>query len=99
MKLVTKIYPHKTALTLAIFMAIISLLFVIPMFAIMSFIPATDASGNPIDFDTIIGFTLAMPFIYLIIGYISIAICAWLYNLVANFTGGICVNLAERDNS
>lgn len=35
------------------------------------------------------GFLLAMPFVYLILGFIFTAIGAWVYNKVASWVGGI----------
>lgn len=36
-----------------------------------------------------IGLLVAMPFLYLIFGFIFTAIGAWVYNLVAKWVGGI----------
>lgn len=98
MKTITKFYPHRTALTLSILMAASSLLFVIPMFIVMSFIPATDMNGNPVNAGFPLGFVIAMPFFYLILGYIMTLVGAWLYNLVAKLTGGIKFEVTNLDN-
>lgn len=35
------------------------------------------------------GFLIAIPFIYLVIGFVSTVLGAWVYNLVVGWVGGI----------
>ena len=42
------------------------------------------------------GFIIAMPFLYGVIGVIFGALVAWLYNLVATWTGGLELELDSR---
>ena len=88
-KHITYIAPHKTALTVSIIFAAISLLMIVPMVLSIAFVPATDAQGNPVDSTPFIGMLIFMPIIYFIFGYLFTGFAAWLYNKVAAFTGGI----------
>jgi hypothetical protein len=98
-KTIVSFAPHKTALTISILFAVSSFFFLIPMVLAFSFMPSTDADGNPMEFGPPMAFFLAMPVFYLIFGYISTAIGAWLYNRVAKFTGGIQVNVVDSSSS
>jgi len=95
MKTITKFSPHKTALTMACVMALSSLIFLIPMSLALLAAPMTDANGNSVDASLPFGFMVAMPFLYLIIGYIMTIIGAWLYNFVSKYTGGIQFEIEE----
>jgi len=100
MKRIISFSPHKTALTIAIVFAVISLIFVIPMFIGFSFIPAgVDANGNPMNSGPPLGFMLGMPFMYFIMSYIFTVIGCWFYNRIAKYTGGIEVEFADENNS
>jgi hypothetical protein len=68
-------------------MAITSLIFVVPMALMLSFVPSVSQPGVP-NFPPGI-FFLLFPLLYLIVGYIGTLIFCALYNLVARFTGGI----------
>ena len=94
-KSITYFAPHKTALTISLVFAISSLLFVIPMMLMFSFMPITDQHGNPIDVSFPIGFFIFMPIFYFIFCYIFTAIGAWIYNKVSKFTGGIMLETSE----
>lgn len=61
--------------------------------------PMTDSDGNPVDATMPFGFMLAMPFMYLILGYIMMLVGTSAYNLVARFTGGIQFELTEESES
>ncbi len=43
------------------------------------------------------GFMLAMPIFYMIFGFIFTVIGAWIYNLIAGWTGGIEFTLTDVD--
>jgi hypothetical protein len=88
-KHITYIAPHKTALTVSIIFAAISLLMIVPMVLSFVFMPATDAQGNPVDSTPLLGMIIIMPVIYFIFSYLFTAFAAWLYNKIAAFTGGI----------
>lgn len=62
-----------------------------------SMIPATANGYETALFGT--GFILAMPFLYAVTGVVFGALIAWLYNLVAGWTGGIELELEDRNIS
>lgn len=93
---ITSFAVHKTALTSAILLALFSLIFLLPMILMMQFSPpAVDANGNEIQMGLPIAMLLFMPILYFIFGYLSTALMAWLYNVVAKKTGGIQVELFD----
>ena len=98
-KAVLKFSPHKTAITLSLVMALSSLLFIIPMVISFSLMPSIDANGNSMNMAFPIGMIIAMPFFYLIIGYLFTALGAWIYNQVAKFTGGIQFELVDENDT
>ena len=98
MRSITKLSAHKTALTFACVMALSSLIFIIPMSLVFLNAPMYDGHGNRINGAIPVGFMLAMPFLYLILGYIMTVIGAWIYNFVSKFTGGIRFELSENTN-
>ena len=91
MKSITYFAPHKTALTVSVLFAIASLIFIIPMAILLSLV-TPEGAGLPI------GMMLAMPIIYFVMGYLSTALMAWIYNKVAKYTGGITVIFAEQNS-
>lgn len=94
-KSITYFNPHKTALTASLVFALGSLIFIVPMAIGFSFMPSVDNDGNPVNtqFPTMMMF---MPVFYLIFGYIWTAFSAWIYNIVAKYTGGIKLDLDEQ---
>ena len=96
MKAITKFSAHKTALTFSLVMAVSSLIFLIPMSLVFLNAPMNDQNGNPVDATMPLGFILAMPFLYLVMGYIMTIVGAWIYNLVAKFTVGIQFELSDN---
>lgn len=95
MKSFTYFAPHKTALTVSVVVAIGSLIFVIPMAFLFSLIPATGPNGEDVDVAFPVGMMLVMPILYFVMGYLSTAFFAWLYNKVAKHTGGITFEISE----
>ncbi len=77
-------------------MAVSSLVFVIPMFIIISVsIPKVGPDGNPVNFPTFM--FLLMPIAYLIFTYISSVIGCFIYNFLVKFIGGFEFDLEETD--
>jgi uncharacterized membrane protein len=100
MKRIKSFSPHKTALTLSIMMAVASLPFILFMAIMTSVMPMTDEHGNEMENQFPMGFALlVLPIIYFVMGYIFTAIVAWFYNLIAKYTGGIRLELAEDESS
>ena len=80
---IARLSPHQNGKVFAVMMAVTSLIFLIPFVLLFStFAPAT--SGAPPMLAILI-----VPVVYLIFGYISVAIGCALYNLLYNFVGGI----------
>lgn len=99
MKSIKKFSAHKTALTFACVMALSSLLFIIPTSLMFLSTAMVDVNGDPVRAAMPMGMFIAMPFFYLIAGYIMTIIGAWIYNWVSKFTGGIQFELSESDDS
>jgi hypothetical protein len=86
---ISRFTPHQNAKVFAILMAVGSLLFAVPMFIAFSFMPAgVDAQGNAMQPPPAF-LAFVFPFLYLVMGYIMVAVGCWLYNLVAKYVGGI----------
>ena len=85
---ISRLSPHQNAKVLAVLMAVGSLPFVALMFVAFYFLPAVDAQGNPVQGPP--GFLiLVFPLVYLVLGYVMVAIGCWLYNLLAKPLGGV----------
>jgi hypothetical protein len=79
---VQRFSPHQNAKVLAVLMAVTSLVFLVP-FMLFANAMSPQGFGFP-------GFmVLLFPVMYLVIGYVSVVIGCWVYNLLARFTGGI----------
>jgi hypothetical protein len=79
---ITRFSPHQNGKVFGVLMAITSLVLLLPMMLIVSTF-APPQSRPPMFL-----FVL-MPLIYLVMGYVSVAIGCWIYNLLAKATGGI----------
>lgn len=99
MKSIKKFSIHKTALTFACVMALSSLIFIIPMSLAFLNMPMVDAHGNSVSSVMPVGVMFALPFLYLIMGYVMTAIGAWIYNIVSKYTGGIQFEMSEESHS
>ena len=79
---IARLSPHQNGKVLAVFMTAMSLVFLVPMFLIASaFMP--EGEGMPV-----LAIVL-LPAIYLVIGYLGVALACALYNLVVKAVGGI----------
>lgn len=90
-KQITSISPFQTAKVLALLYFALSLPFIVLMGLMFSFTPGPKPP--------MMGMLLAMPFFYLIFGFIFTVIGAWIYNLVAKWVGGIEFTTSEIENS
>lgn len=86
---ISRLSPHQNGKVFGVLTALVSLVFVIPMALLVSFMPpGVDAHGNVVDPPSA-GFFLVFPIVYLVMGYImTVAGCA-LYNLMFKYLGGI----------
>lgn len=93
-KAITRISPHRTALTLSVVLACCSVVFLIPMAVMLSFAPPSPGNDQPGG-----GFMwvllIVFPLVYLIFGYLFIGLASLVYNGIARFTGGITIETEE----
>lgn len=86
---ISRLSPHQNGKVFGVLTALVSLLFVIPMAVIVSFVPAgVDAHGDPVSQPSALVF-LFFPIIYLVMGYIMTVVGCALYNLMFKYLGGI----------
>jgi hypothetical protein len=90
-KRLAHISPLQLGIVLGILYGLVSLIFLIPMFLIMSMVGAASARSGaqavPVIFTGV--FMIFLPIIYAVVGFIGGVITAFIYNLVAKWTGGI----------
>ena len=96
-KQIRRLSPHQNAKVFSILMALSSLVFILPMFAIMSLAaPNLDPNGNPVNSPPTF-FFLIMPVIYLVFTYVSVAIGCVIYNFMVKYVGGIEFELEDEN--
>jgi hypothetical protein len=79
---VEKFSVHQNAKVFAVLMALLSLVFVVPFTLVMSFAGPKDA-GFPLFM------VVVFPVLYLVMGYVTVAVGCWLYNVMVKYTGGL----------
>ncbi len=79
---VAKFSPHQNGKVFAVLMAVSSLVFIVP-FGLFAMVSAPDGARAPMFM------FFFMPFIYLVFGYISVAIGCAVYNYMFKYIGGI----------
>lgn len=80
-KRISRVAPFQMGKVFAVLYA----LFSIPFALIMGVVAAFDKSGQSMPFFMFV----AIPVFYIVFGFLVTALAAWLYNLVAKWTGGI----------
>lgn len=86
---ILRLSPHQNAKVFGVLMALSSLLFVVPMALMFSFIPpGVDSHGNLVTQPSAAIF-LIFPITYLVLGYIMTAVGCALYNFMFKYLGGI----------
>ncbi len=88
---IARLSPHQNGKVCAVLMALGSLVFLVPFSAILWFAPA-DPNAPPAWL-----FLLLFPVMYLIMGYISVAVGCWLYNIMFKHIGGIEFDVTSED--
>lgn len=78
---ITRIAPLQSGKVSAVLYGLISLPFV------ALFLIASALAPGGMGFSAM--FAVAMPFFYIVFGFLFTALAAWLYNVVAGWTGGI----------
>ena len=78
---ITRIAPFQTAKVLAIYSFVLTIPFIVLAALASMFVPGVQR----------VGFVLMIfaPIFYAIVGFIFTFIAAWIYNVVAKFTGGV----------
>jgi hypothetical protein len=82
---VARLSPHQNGKVFAVLMALGSLVFLVPFSAVFWFAPADPNAPRAWSFLPF----LLLPVFYLIMGYISVAVGCWLYNVMFKYIGGI----------
>ncbi len=86
-KQISRMSLHQNGKVFGILMAVGSLVFVLPFFAIaMFFAPDVDQHGNPVTFPKFM--FILFPILYLVIGYLMTVIGSAIYNLLFRYIGG-----------
>ena len=86
-KQIRRMSPHQNGKVTGILMAVSSLVFFVPFFAIaMFFGPDVDQHGNPVTFPKFL--FILFPILYLVIGYLMTAIGCAIYNFFFRYIGG-----------
>ena len=86
---ITKFSPHQNAKVFGVLMAVISIVFLLPFFLLASALaPAS------VKLPTFMIFVI--PVLYLVVGYVSVAITCLIYNGFARVTGGIEFELLKE---
>jgi hypothetical protein len=79
---ITRLSPHQNGKVFAVLCAVSSLVFLVPF--TLFFLASAPAEARPPLF-----FFLAMPVLYLVMGYIMVAIGCAVYNLLYKYIGGV----------
>ena len=85
---VRRFAPHQNAKVFAVLMTLGSLVFVVPF---MLFAMATAPDGQQMPWIMLV----AMPLMYLVFGYLSVAVGCWLYNTLYPYIGGVEVEWSD----
>ena len=86
-KQISRISLHQNGKVFGILMAVSSLIFFVPFFAIsMFFGPDVDQHGNPVTFPKFM--FILFPILYLVFGYLMTVIGSAIYNFFFRYIGG-----------
>ncbi len=88
-KQIKHLSPHQNGKVFGILMAVSTLPFLLLMMLMTSFTMPDNAEGIPTFF------LFVAPFMYLILGYISVAIACVIYNFIQKYIGGIEFEIAD----
>jgi len=80
-KHITRIAPFQLGKVFAVFYALFSIPFALIMGIGASFAPSSQHVP--------VALIVALPIFYVVFGFLFTAVAAWLYNLVAKWTGGV----------
>ncbi|WP_295890646.1 hypothetical protein [uncultured Vibrio sp.] len=97
-KRIKRLSPHQNGKVFGVLMALVSLPMFLPMMVMMFFIPSgfeDSGSSGSFHFVTFVVF----PIVYLIFGYIFVAVTCMIYNFIQRFTGGFEYETSELENT
>jgi len=80
---VSRLSPHQNGKVFGVLMAVSSLVVIVPFFLIFSATVPAGVGGPPAFM------ILIMPIMYLVVGYLSVAIGCAVYNFMFKYIGGI----------
>ncbi|MFC3148473.1 hypothetical protein [Piscinibacterium candidicorallinum] len=86
-KQIRRLSPHQNGKVAGVLMAVASLVFVIPMSVMFSLFAPSPMPGQ-MHFGPSIGMILLFPVMYLVFGYVMVAVACALYNALFGFLGG-----------
>ncbi len=91
-KQIKRLSPHQNGKVFGVLMALSSLVFVIPMALVFSLMPIPNGQGGPSIF-----FFLLFPILYLVMGYLMVAVACLIYNGAYKYLGGIEYETSDED--
>jgi hypothetical protein len=91
-KQIKRLSPHQNGKVFGVLMALSSLVFVIPFAFAFSFMPMGQRAGEPGML-----FLIAAPIMYLVMGYVMVAVGCLIYNFAYKYIGGIEFETIEGD--
>lgn len=89
---IRRLSPHQNAKVIAVLMAVSSLVLFVPLYILFSFVPPPEGEPRPPAF-----MLLIFPLLYLVMGYIMVAIGCAIYNFISRYTGGIEYEARDKD--
>ena len=94
---ITRLSPHQNGKVFGILVAVVAIPFVVPLFLFWTFMSplGVDRHGNEVSYPAFI--FLLFPFLYLISGYISVAIGCAIYNFLFRYIGGFEFESQDKD--
>jgi hypothetical protein len=93
-KQIKRLSPHQNGKVFGVLMAVSSLVFLMPMFLLMTFsMPYVEPHGSRVFFPPFM--FLIMPLFYLVLGYLFVAVGCLIYNFLVKFIGGIEFELED----
>ncbi|MEO7886290.1 MAG: hypothetical protein ABI893_06230 [Polaromonas sp.] len=91
---ISRLSPHQNGKVFGVLMAIGSLVFLVPFFLVFATMAPAGAGNAP----PLLMF-LFMPVLYLILGYLSVAIGCALYNFMFKYLGGVEFESSEENKA
>lgn len=85
-KQIRRLSPHQNGKIAGVLLAFTSLLFLIPLFAMILSAPDPDPQGNAFGPSYLL--FILFPLMYLVLGYLTVALGCVLYNVLFKYLGG-----------